>query len=144
MICEPLEFRLGFSVESAFAFFVREDGVEPLFRFPCGLLHERPHRQAIDETAWPILTFQNHPIPQPREDDGGSFAEAGRNLDQPGLAGRLFRQAALVIVGLIAAGGGGEELFEGHHSCRLLVSPLSFSNGVGHPQGYRIPFCANE
>jgi len=77
------------------------------------------------------------------KDDGGGLAEAGWDFDQPGLAARLLRQTALVIVGLVAAGGGGEEMFEGHHDCRFLGSPLSFSNEVGHPQGYAFVFDAN-
>ena len=42
-----------------------------------------------------------------------------------------------------ATGGGGEGLFEGHHACWFGVSLLSFSNGVGHPRGYRFVFCEN-
>lgn len=55
----------------------------------------------------------------------------------------IIRQPTLIVVGLIAAGGGGEELFEGHRACRFLDLPLSFSNGVGHPQGYRFVFREN-
>ena len=116
---------------------------EPVAHIIPRLLHERAHGQAIDEAARPAVLLEMHPIPHPREDDGCGLAEAGRNLDQPRLAGRIFRQPTLIIVGLIAAGGGGEVLFEGHHACWFGVSPLSFSNGVGHPQGYRFAFREN-
>ena len=75
--------------------------------------------------------------------EGGSLAEAVWDFDQPGPAFGFKRESALKIEGLLAAGGGGEEMFEGHRACRVLVSPLSFSNGVGHPQGYAFVFDAN-
>ena len=84
--CEPFEFGFGFIAESEFAIFVREDGGDPLFHCPCGLLHERPHGQAIDEAARPGVAGGGiglgDAVPQPREDDGSSFAEAGRDVDQ--------------------------------------------------------------
>ncbi len=57
--------------------------------------------------------------------------ETDRNRDQAGLAFAIICQSALVVVRRIAfrvrrvVRGGSEVLFEGHHACRFLVSPLS-------------------
>jgi hypothetical protein len=92
-------------------------------------------------------------IPQPGENNGGGFAQARRDGDEARLAGERLRgmqgpasfqrwvsgQPSLVVVGRVA-GGGGEELLEGHCVCRVLDSPIIFSKGVGHLLGYPIFF----
>lgn len=40
----------------------------------------------------------------PREDDGGGFSEAGGDVDEAGLAGGIFGQPTLVVVGSVAGG----------------------------------------
>ena len=64
---------------------------EPLLYFLVRLLHECPHRQAIDEAAGPrgvesrglrVESRLQYSIPQPREDDGCGLAEAGGDVDE--------------------------------------------------------------
>jgi hypothetical protein len=59
---------------------------EPLFDFCIGLLYERPHWQAINETARPSFAMRSirldNTIPKPCEHHGGGFAETGWDVDQ--------------------------------------------------------------
>jgi len=83
------------------------------------------------------------------KDGGGGLAPTAGDFGPTGTAFGIERPSPLIVEGFDpagmrgVAGRGGEELFEGHHACRVLVSPLSFSNGVGHPQGYAFVFDAN-
>jgi hypothetical protein len=60
---------------------------------------------------------RSEPIPEPGEDDGGSFAEAGRDIDELRFAGSArvaARQPPLVVVGRVPRSRL-EELFKRHH-----------------------------
>ena len=59
----------------------------------------------------------SQPVPKPGEDDGGGFAEAGRDIDELRFAGPArvaARQPPLVVVGRVARRRL-EELFKRHH-----------------------------
>ena len=83
------------------------------------------------------------------KDGGGGLAPTAGDFGATGTAFGIERPSPLIVEGFEPAGMRGvegrcgEELFEGHHACRCLGSPLSFSNGVGHPQGYAFVFGAN-
>ena len=76
-------------------------GESPRFVSHClhiipGLLDERAHRQAVHEAARQgglvrhvhrgLVEGREDAVPQPREDDGGGFAEAGGDFDQSRMA----------------------------------------------------------
>ena len=85
----------------------------PCADFALGLLHQRPHWQAINESARPLRILKLNTIPKPCERDGGGFAETGWDVDESGIAfratGQPFgfgtaiafttRNATLVVVG---------------------------------------------
>ena len=49
--------------------------VQPFTSVGLGLLHQRPHWQAINEAARPVRILKLDTIPQPGKHDGGSFAK---------------------------------------------------------------------
>jgi len=58
----------------------------------------------------------SHTIPEPREHDGGGFAEAGGDRDELGFARAALvtvGEATLVVVGRVVTGGGLEKVVEG-------------------------------
>jgi hypothetical protein len=109
---------------------------EPLLYFLVRLLHECPHRQAIDEAAGPrgvesrglrVESRLQYSIPQPREDDGCGLAEAGGDVDEAGFT-RAFGEATLVIVGFRLVGGTSEEggVFDGVIHVASLFADFAF------------------
>ena len=76
------------------------------------LAHERPHWQAINESARPSFAMLEirlgNTIPKPCVHDGGGLAESGRDIDELRAAGRariVPRQTGLVVVGRVACSG---------------------------------------
>src|ERR1035437_11060635 len=51
------------------------------------LFNQGPHRQAINEAAWPVCPFEFNSIPQPGQNGSGSFAESCGDIDKLRLAG---------------------------------------------------------
>src|ERR1043166_6315858 len=120
MQCEPSQFR-------AIARFgvLPSESQNPPADFALRLLHERPHRQAIDETTRPraiydfrftIFDLRCDAIPKPGQNDRRGFAQAGRDVDQSrvtfaadlqrfwfvGARVRATRQPALVAIRRVA------------------------------------------
>jgi len=71
------------------------------------LAHERPHWQAINESARPLRILNLNTVPKPCEHDGSGFAETGWDIYELRAAGRariVPRQTGLVVVGRVARG----------------------------------------
>ncbi|HNT16233.1 MAG TPA: hypothetical protein PKO21_15455 [Verrucomicrobiota bacterium] len=78
---------------------------EPFFDFRIRLLHERPHGQAINESARPGFTLEVEAIPQPRQYHGSGFTETSGDIDELRLAGRAILQSLrFASISLRAAG----------------------------------------
>ncbi len=109
--------------------------IEPFGGFAVGLLDEGSHGQADHEAAGPGAAVggvgMGDAVPEPGENDGGGFAEAGGDGDELRLAGeRTGRsrslqgagEAALVGVGGVAGGGAKEDGKIGAHEFLQLTS----------------------
>lgn len=96
--------------------------LEPLLRLALGLLDQRAHRQAINEAAGPVVAFVVHAVPEPGEDDGGGFAQAGRDRDELRFTfatGIPTGETTLVVVGTRVTGGCLEKRAEGRDAHRI-------------------------
>src|ERR1035437_1694447 len=81
---------------------------EPLTNVFLRLFDQCPHRQAINETAWPLWILKLNTIPKPCQNDSGRFAKASRDVDELGMAIRARIAASkpsLVVERLMACGG---------------------------------------
>jgi hypothetical protein len=92
-----------------------DEFIDPFPGLYPGLLHQSTHRQAINEAARPFLRLEMYSVPQPCEHDGGSFAQAGGDIDELRLASCAnylssvglvaASKATLIVVGRVARGG---------------------------------------
>jgi hypothetical protein len=109
---------------------VLEKILQPFTNFISRLFHKCTHWQAVHEPTRPLQILDLNPIPEPSQNDSGSFAETGWDVDELRLAscvGVPASKPSLVVEWFMAASCAIEKSVEAWrvHNSPPSTSPVS-------------------